>query len=127
MTLDGKTEEILADCLMGVTFVAVPTLATLAYRTWKKQLRDQLAHWRSALGITSIVVTFLSWASLAILALLARLDINTDFFSVDWTGPIALLVLAGTSLALALRGSSRIEAIVAGLLMVGAWIESVVS
>ena len=113
--------------ILGVfTFVAVPCLAILAYRGWTKSLRHDLPSWRSALGIVSIVVTFLSWSSLAILPLLDRIGVNTGFFSPDWTAPIALLVLAGTTLAFALRGASRIEAIVAGLLMVTAWLTSVV-
>jgi len=60
------------------------------------------------------------------LPLLDRVGVNTGFFSVDWIPPIALLVLTGTSLAFALRGASRIEAIVAGLLMAAAWMTSVV-
>jgi hypothetical protein len=113
--------------LGGVTFIAVPCLAILTYRGWTEGLRHELPRWRSALGITSIVITFLSWSSLAILPLLDRIGINTGFFSVDWTTPIALLVLAGTSMAFALRGAPRIEAIVAGLLMVAAWTTSVVT
>ena len=118
--------------ILGVlTFVAVPCLAILAYRGWARSLRQELPHWRSALGLASIVVTFLSWSSLsmsALLVLLERIGFNTNFFSFspDWIPPIALLVLAGTSLAIALRGASRIEAIVAGLMMVVAWIMSVV-
>ena len=103
--------------LGSVTIVAIPCLAILAYRGWIKGLRHELPHWRSGLGIASIVVTFLSWASTCILLLIDRIGINTDFLSVDWTTPIALLALAGTSLAIALKGASRIEAIVAGILM----------
>ena len=128
MTFDGsKSKEILSLCLEGITFVAVPCLTVLAYRGWTKGLRQGLPLWRSALGIISIVITLLSWSSLAILPLLDRIGVNTGFFSVDWTTPIALLVLVGTSLAFALKGASRIEAIVAGLLMVAAWMTSVVS
>ena len=114
--------------ILGVlTFVTVPCLAILAYRGWAKSLRQQLPRWRNALGLASMVVTLLSWFGLAILALSALMDLNANFFSPDWMPPIAFLTVAGTSLAFALRGSSRIEAIVAGLLMVAAWIGSVVS
>jgi len=118
--------------ILGVLiFVAVPCLAILAYRGWTKGLRHELPRWRNALGMTSIVVTFLSWFGLSMFALLVLLDrigLNTNFFSFspDWMPAIALLVLAGTSLAFALKGASRIEAIVAGLLMVAAWMASVV-
>src|SRR2546428_13071926 len=131
MAFDGsKTEEILTLCRGGVAFVAVPGLAILAYRGWTQGLRQELPRWRSALGPASILVTFLSWFGLAILALSALMDLNANFFnffSPDWIPPIALLTVVGTSLAFALRGASRIEAIVAGLLMVAAWLTSVVS
>ena len=128
----SKTKEILALCLEGVTFLAVPCLTVLAYRGWTKGLRQGLPRWRNALGMASIIVTFLSWFGLSMFALLALLDrmgLNANFFSfsLDWMPAIALLALAGTSLAFALRGASRIEAIVAGLLMVAAWMTSVVS
>ncbi|SRR6266567_3052667 len=113
--------------LGAITFVAVPCLAILAYRGWAKSVRQKLPHWRNALGIMSIVLTSLSWSSLAILPLLGRIDVSTGFFSVDWISPIAFLTVAGTFLAFALKGASRIEAIVASLLMVAAWGMSVVS
>src|SRR5260370_30146624 len=124
MPFDGsKTKEILALCLEGVTFLAVPCLTVLAYRGWTKGLRQGLPRWRNALGMTSIMVTFLSWFGLSMFALLALLDrmgLNANFFSFspDWMPAITLLVLAGTSLAFALRGASRIEEIWAGFLMV---------
>ena len=133
MPFDGsKPEAILVLCLEGVTFLAVPCLTVLAYRGWTKGLRQGLPRWRNALGMTSIVVTFLSWSGFSMFALLALLDrmgINSNLFSFspDWVTAIALLVLAGTSLAFALKGATRIEAIVAGLLMVAAWMTSVVS
>jgi hypothetical protein len=133
MPFDGsKTKEILALCLEGISFLAVPCLTVLAYRGWTKGLRQGLPRWRNALGMASIVVTFLSWFGLSMFALFVLLDrigLKTNFFSFspDWMPAIALLVLAGTSLAFALKGASRIEAIVAGLLMVAAWMTSVVS
>jgi hypothetical protein len=113
--------------LAGVTFVAVPCLTILAYRGWTKRLRHELPRWRSALGLASLVVTLLSWFCLAILALSALMDLNAGSSTPDWVGPIALVLIVGTSLAFALKGASRIEAIVAGLLMVAAWMTSVVS
>src|SRR3989454_4655139 len=104
----------IAAVLNGVIFLSVPILTALAIRGWTRR-------WRSTLGLASMVVTLLTWFGLAILALLALTDVNTSFYSTDWVGPIALIAIAGTSLAFALRGASRIEAIVAGLFMAAAW------
>ena len=113
--------------LGALTFVAVPSLAILAYRAWAKSLRHELPSWRSALGLASVVITLLSWFGLAVLALSALMDLNAGSYLLDSLGPIALVVIAGTTLGFALRGASRIEAIVAGLLMVAAWITSFVT
>ena len=93
-----------------VIFIAIPSLAVLSYLSWTKGLRQKLPQWRSALGVSSIVITFLSWFGTAILLSLGSLSDN-------WEWPLALLALAGTILAFALRGASRMEAIAAGFLM----------
>jgi hypothetical protein len=93
-----------------VIFIAIPSLAILSYLNWTKGLRQKLPQWRSALGVTSIAITFLSWFGSAILLSLGSL-------SDDWIWPLALLALAGTILAFTLRAASRIEAIAAGVLM----------
>jgi hypothetical protein len=100
-------------------FIAIPSLAILSYRGWTKGLRQELPQWRNALGLTSILITFLSWCGTATLLLLGSISDN-------WIVSIALLALTGTVLAFALRGASRIEAIAASFLMI-AGITTVVS
>jgi cytochrome bd-type quinol oxidase subunit 2 len=103
--------------LGGVTFVAILCLTILAYRGWTGGLRQTLPHWRSALGVTSIALTFLCWSILAILFLADRSGVNSHFSSDWWITAMTLLALLGTCLAFALRGAPRIAAIAAGLLM----------
>jgi hypothetical protein len=83
-------------------------------------LASRPAQLRSTLGMASIALTFVSWLSLGTLAVLVRMGINTNLFSADGMPRIALLVFFGTCFGFALRGTSRIEAILAGLLMVAA-------
>jgi len=106
--------SILAADLGTVAFFVAPILTLLALRAWAKCWRQELPRWRNALGLTSIVVTLLGWLILLLLPLADRIGLKTNFFSPGWVPPIAFLVLAGTCLAFALRGASRIEAIVAG-------------
>lgn len=117
----------IAAVLGTLPFLVIPILTLLALRGWAKRWRQELPLWRGALGLTSIVVTLLGWLILLLLPLADRIGLKTNFFSPDLVPPIAFLVLAGTCLGFALRGASRIEAIVAGLLMVAAWLTSVVS
>jgi hypothetical protein len=109
--------SIIAADLGTVAFFVAPIFTLLALRGWAKRWRQELPRWRGALGLTSIVVTLLGWLILLLLPLADRMGPKTNSFSSDWVPPIAFLVLAGTCLAFALRGASRIEAIVAGLLM----------
>src|SRR5260370_12144851 len=102
----------IAAVLNGVSFLSVQILRALAIRGWTRRWRQELPRWRSTLGLASMVVTLLTWFGLAILALLALMDVNTSFYSPDWVDPIALIAIAGTSLAFALRGASRIKPIV---------------
>ena|SRR5216684_2587596 len=106
--------SIIAAVLGSVPFLVVPVLTLLALRGWAKRWGQELPRWRGALGLTSIVVTLLGWLILLLLPLADRIGLKTNSFSPDWVPPIAFLVLAGTCLAFALRGASRIEAIVAG-------------
>jgi len=107
----------LSKILGSVTFVTILCLMILAYRGWTRNLRQTLPHWRNALGVTSMALTFLCWSILAILFLADRLDVNSRLFFDWWVTAIALLAILGACLAFALRGAPRIAAIAAGLLM----------
>jgi|SRR6185437_8053052 len=96
--------------LVIVIILAIPSLDILSYRGWRKSLRRELPRWRSTLGLTSIVITFLSWYSATILLLVGMA-------SEGWVELLALMALAGTILGFTLKGASRMEAIAAGLLM----------
>jgi len=93
-----------------VAFTAIPLLAILSYRGWVKRLRKGLPQWRSSLGLTSIVLSFLGWSASTVLLLLGSSSDN-------WIQALAILALTGTVLGFAFRGASRIEAIAAGLLL----------
>jgi CubicO group peptidase (beta-lactamase class C family) len=124
---DHHPAEIFGVALGGIAFVAVPCLVALACWTWSQGLRGQLPKWRSFLGLGSIVVIFVNWFGLAVLALSVLMSLDTGDFSPDWMHRIAFLTVAGTLLAFALRGTARIEAILAGVFMVAAWVTSLAS
>ncbi len=120
-----KTYAVLA-------LLTTPCLCMLAYRTWTMSIRHSLSRTRSALGITSVVLTSLNW--LALMGFLAiekaRLRsgfgayiksqiamIQDTFVSVSF-----LLLIVAVILGFALQKSARIQAVGAGLLMVAFWI-----
>jgi len=107
--------------------LAIPVLTVLAWRGWAKHVRKDLPHWRSVIGVISILITFLSWLAFMGLFLLVGLDSRTvDNLVEAWLSAVLLMAFIGISLAFALRGISRAQVILAGLLMVALWFASIV-
>ncbi len=121
---DHRPVEILGLSLGGVAFVAVPCLIVLTYEKWTQGSRQQVPPWRSVVGLACMVGTFLSWLGLAVLTLSILMHPSTSLFSPEWIPRIALLTFTGTFFGFALRGASRMGAILTGLLMVTAWLTS---
>ena len=130
MAFYRSTSELALYRFMGLAwFLTVLLLILLAYRGWAKRVRKDLPRWRSALGIASIAATFLNWLGFVVLALAVWLRMNVDFLDllpVDWTDINLLISAAGTLTALALKGPSRVQAFLAGLLMTALWFTSIV-
>ena len=101
----------------------IPGLAVLAYSGWRARLTGELPQWRSALGLTSIATTFLSWGILVMFGVFAVADVRADY-SPNGIGPAVALISA--LLGFAFRGVPRILAVVAGILNLVAWLTSVV-
>ena len=112
--------DIFAFSLLGGSCLAVPLLTLLAYRGWVHRLRHKLPRWRSALGVTSIVATLLSWLLLInpLLAPLFRMKSYPESLAEIVIPGVPASLLLGLTLGFALRGSSRVQVLLAGLLMV---------
>jgi hypothetical protein len=106
--------------------LAIPVLSVLAYRGWAKHARKDLARWRSVVGILSIVIASLSWLALVFPVVLDLMGFDAKIIVMTSTRAsiILLLAIAGTPLAFALRGASRIQALLAALLIVALWFTS---
>jgi hypothetical protein len=105
--------------------LGVPILSTLAARRlWAT--RHEIAPWRRAAGFASILITFLGWLALALLTL-GALRSNTSFFSPDWTLPFAATGMVAVFLALLVKGTARILAVLAGALTTLLWLTSTIT
>ena len=108
--------EILSMAVQMVSLLAIPSLTVLAYRNWTSSWRSELPHWRSVLGLISILMTslgLLAFVSL-FLAVLLRINLNADYCLVF---EILTLTL-GIPSALALKGPSRPQILSADLMMI---------
>ncbi len=108
--------EILSMAVQMVSLLAIPSLTVLAYRNWTRRWRSELPHWRSVLGLISILMTslgLLAFVSL-FLAVLLRINLNADYCLVF---EILTLTL-GIPSALALKGPSRPQILSADLMMI---------
>jgi len=107
--------------------LAIPVLTVLAWRGWAKHVRKDLPHWRSVIGVISILITFLRLACVYGSLPPGGLDSRTvDNLVEAWLSAVLLMAFIGISLAFALRGISRAQVILAGLLMVALWFASIV-
>jgi hypothetical protein len=111
---------------MIVIPLLVPIFAILAIRMLVKAKQFALSKWRIGLGLASIALTLLCWITIILLPTLERLRVSTDFFKVSWVGILMLLALLSMLLSVALKGKSRIYALLASSLIFCAWTISIV-
>ncbi|PYU23020.1 MAG: hypothetical protein DMG32_16885 [Acidobacteria bacterium] len=106
--------------------LAIPVVTVLAWRGWAKRVRKDLPRWRNVLAVISILSTFVSWLAFLSPFLLSLIGIDTHRFADACLSAAFLMMFAGIPLAFALRGTSRVRTLLAGLLMVALWFASVV-
>lgn len=116
--------NILVACAMIAAIIAVPCLSLSAFRRWKSHSQSPVAAWRRGLGLISLLALLLSWFGMTVplfLALFAKIELSPDY----WLPLELSLIFVGIASALALRGTTRILALVAGLLLVGLFFSNV--
>lgn len=119
------TAEVTIRTYVGVfSLFCVPLFSTLAYREWVKFIRAKLSNWRNGLGLASIVIVWSIWLSAVALQILRSISPQSvGFVNLDWIAMFLYSTLAAALLALALRGTSRIQAVGAAVLM-WAWLQT---
>lgn len=104
--------------LIGLVMLgAIPILTVLAYINWNKCLRRELPRWRNMIGVTSIVITLFSWAYAVGVVTMIMLDYRLGSWATAWSDVVTAISVCGGFAALALKGTSRIQAFVAALLL----------
>jgi hypothetical protein len=107
-----------------IGLIAVPILLVLAYRGWVKMVRAELSQWRNGLAFPAFLITFANWVAVAALELPSLINpsmprstvLNGDMLILSRS-----LSLLAVVLSLALRRGPRIQALLAGLLMLLSW------
>jgi len=97
-------------------------LIVFAYRGWAKRKQSELPSWRNLLGVTSIAVSVVSWFAFAYLVLALSTGNRTDFFTGAWLLAIGLASSGAIGLGVALKGRSRLLAVLAACLLSILWI-----
>lgn len=115
-------ESRLKFALYGVGLSATPILLVFAWKNWLQRVRPQLSPWRNGLCLSALTVLSFVWVAAVVtdaVAFTHHGPIGWDFMS----GVILLrgANLAAIALAFALKRASRIETLIAGLLMLICW------
>lgn len=124
-----------ANVFTAITLLSTPCLCMLAYLAWTKSIRQSLSRTRSALGITSVVLTSLNWLALICFMALAKARFRSGFGAFihsifqenfDTWAPVSILLLVvAVILGFALKKSARVKAVAAGALMVAVWVVNI--
>ncbi len=107
-----------------VGLVSVPILLFLAWRRWTKSVRAELPVWRNGLCISALVLLSLNWLGVAVLEVPVFVNpqmtrpagLMEDMLTLSHAFSIVVVVLA-----FAFRRASRMQAVLAGLLMLVSW------
>jgi hypothetical protein len=123
-----QVSDIVRQASSVLFFLAVPVVIVFAWRGWHKLVRGGLAPWRHIIGAISLAAISTSWLYVILFLVFAQTNqawakffLNDSvWLSIFWANFIAT-VLVNT-----LKGRPRLLGILAGLLMVGFWLSSIV-
>jgi hypothetical protein len=108
--------------LLGL--VGVPILLFLAWKGWTKSVRAELPAWRNGLCISALLLLSLNWLGAAVLEAPVFVNPRMPRPAGLMEAMLTLSHLLGIIvivLAFALRRAPRIQAILAGVLMLVSW------
>ena len=107
-----------------VGLVSVPILLILAWRGWAKQVRAELPPWRNGLCISALFLLSLNWLGAAVLEVPVFVSPRMTRPAVLMEGMLTLsrlFCIIVIVLAFALRRVPRVQAVLAGLVMLVSW------
>jgi hypothetical protein len=100
-------------------FLGIPILVLFSIREWATNHRTTLPAFRSGIGLISIGSIFSGWLFLVALAVLGIINTTwLDFFTQKRNLSFLMVAIAASVLSLTLKGSSRVQALAAGTLLV---------
>jgi hypothetical protein len=115
---------VLSVALALVSLVAIPILLLLAWRGWTRSVRAELPAWRNGLCISALLLLFLDWLGAVVLEVPILVNprmtrpagLMEDMLTLSH--PLCVIVIV---LAFSFRRVPRIQAVLAGLLMLVSW------
>ncbi len=121
----GKGMHIMVSIVLGLLgLVGAAILGCLAWIGWASKQQRELPRWRSALSFSALLLLSANWIAVAVLETpvfirlqVTRSDALTEAL-LTLSHPISVLVIL---LSLALRSTPRIQAMLAGLLLLISW------
>jgi hypothetical protein len=108
----------------AIALLLVPIILFLAWRAWARSTRLSVPRWRNALAVTALLIISVNWALAFLMDVPELLRQNISWLTdLKWivyylSRPLSVLAIL---LALSLKGTSRLEAILAALLMFASW------
>jgi hypothetical protein len=108
----------------AIALLLVPIILFLAWRNWTRTTRPSVPPWRNGLAVIALLILSMNWAVALVIDAPELLHHH-----VSWLTDLKWIVyylsrplnLAAILLALSLKSVSRLEAILAALVMFASW------
>lgn len=97
----------------------IPIIVLYSFRDWAEIRPATFPVWRHRIGTAALVTILGSWGIIMVLTILRTVNERlTTFYTGKMTFGLMLIALAATLSSVALKGSARVLALVAGVLLV---------
>jgi hypothetical protein len=117
----GWAEIAIRTCASISGLLAVPVLLFLGFRSWIRTSRTKLPEWRNGLGLSSMVLVSLVWASRLVTSTVSVVrPVGNHLFGVDplsWLATLLYSTLLAGLLAIALTEKARFLVVCSALLI----------
>ena len=100
--------------------LAIPTLLVWVYIRWTRGIRRELPHWRNGVGLASITIISVGWLYEVVAWIHSLSELNlASFYSFVWYAEYIEIyfLLPAPLLALAFKGSPRLQVFTAAILL----------
>jgi len=109
----------IASIVAIIGLVVVPVLVALAFRGWLREVRLKVFRWRNGIGLAALVLSSLAWLWCAqwwVLTLIGHAP-SDPIYQLNLSVVAEICAMLSVVLAIGLKGTPRLQAVAAAVLL----------